>query len=82
MSEYMKSRGTWWETVVFGWGEPVTEMIKQPRGTLRECGVLGGEHRLYNSESSLNCGALPPVPPFRWGFAPMGPHPLFLILLF
>ena len=29
MSEYMKSRGTR-ETGVFGWGEPVTEMIKQP----------------------------------------------------
>ena len=63
MSEYMKSRGTR-ETGVFEWGEPVTEMIKKPGGTLWECGVLGGEHRLYNSENSLNWGASPPSPPF------------------
>ena len=25
----------------------VTDNTKQPRGTLWECGVLGGEHRLY-----------------------------------
>ena len=35
-------------------GIKVTENTKQPRGTLWECGVLGGEHRLNKHENYLN----------------------------
>ena len=46
------------------------KMIKdyQYSQSLWECGVLGGEHRLYNRKNYLNWEALPPSPPFRWGF--------------
>ena len=52
------NRGLWVERI------KVTENTKQLRGTLWECGVLGGEHRLFNRKNCLNWGASPPSPPF------------------
>ena len=49
--------------------------LRQPRGTLWECGVLGGEHRLYNHKNNLNWGALPHPPFLGGGFAPYPPFP-------
>ena len=41
----------------------------------RESGEFSREQRLYrpNRENELNWGALPPVPPFRWGLRPHTP---------
>ena len=41
----------------------VTEITRQPSGTLWEGGVLGGEHRLYNSKNYLNWGLYSQHPP-------------------
>ena len=55
----------------------VTENTRQTRGTLWECGVLGGEGRLYNLKNYLNGGFVPLLG--EW----LRPHtPLFLISLF
>ena len=53
----------------------VSENTRQPRGTLWECMVLGGEYRLYNCKNYLNWGASPPAPLIGGGFAPTPPFP-------
>ena len=50
----------------------VIEITTQLRGTLWKCGVLGGEHRLYDRKNYLNWG-FAPQPPFMWGALPSTP---------
>ena len=55
----------------------VAENTIQSKGTLWECRVLSGEHRLYNCRNYLNWG-LHPSPLLGGG---LSPTPLFLISL-
>ena len=44
--------------------QQASEITRQLKGTLWECGVLGGEHGLYNRKNYINWGLRPPDPLF------------------